>query len=444
MMFGGYPQAAHGQQGGGGRQQGGGRSYGGRGGGRGRHQGRHGGRGSGRQQQQQAGGTVIEQPAIKVCDFSATNSCSRGPACTFSHCISLAGKISTGHTQRVCTAWYNEQDKSIFTGSLDGWLKKFDLVSGQPQLTEQVIPHVPILLPVNSSGVMNVQVAFDHIFLSLSELFGDDTVGIIRYVNVANLSQVSTVKLSESNPYTHTHPIKSFIITGAPPQLVLITAGYEGIIRIWQVDPTSGEFKNIQTLEGHTRGINALLLNPTNETLWSCSDDKTIKVWAAAHNWDPVTYSVWNDASHGHEGGVTCLEYIPFGIPQTPSPTTIVVPQSGLVVSGGNDNNILVWDGGFEGCKTIKAHQDKVVALKFTILADGTLPKLFICLADGSVSIRSCDNFNLLVSVKMQEGRGPLIPNLSSIVVIREHNYFALVGENESICVFQIAPQSIP
>jgi hypothetical protein len=114
------------------------------------------------------------------------------------------------------------------------------------------------------------------------------------------------------------------------------------------------------------------------------------------------------------------------------------------VVSGGNDNNILVWDGGFEGCKTIKGHQDKVVALKFTTLADGTLPKLFICLADGSVSIRSCDNFNLLVSVKMQEGRGPLIPNLSSIVVIREHNYFALVGENESICVFQIAPQSIP
>jgi WD40 repeat protein len=44
-------------------------------------------------------------------------------------------------------------------------------------------------------------------------------------------------------------------------QLFLITAGNEGMIRMWKLNSSAGRFDAIMELEGHTRGVTALAIS---------------------------------------------------------------------------------------------------------------------------------------------------------------------------------------
>ena len=68
------------------------------------------------------------------------------------------------------------------------------------------------------------------------------------------------IQRSEDLPYTHPQPIRSFTVAINDNTLYLISAGGEGLIRTWRLNNATGTFESLAVLEGHTRGVTAILL----------------------------------------------------------------------------------------------------------------------------------------------------------------------------------------
>lgn len=60
-------------------------------------------------------------------------------------------------------------------------------------------------------------------------------------------------------PYSHPMPVVSFTTTVIGENLFVFSAGGEGLIRAWQYNKATNVFSHVSMLEGHTRGITALL-----------------------------------------------------------------------------------------------------------------------------------------------------------------------------------------
>lgn len=117
-----------------------------------------------------------------------------------------------------------------------------------------------------------------------------------------------------------------------PPQSMVYNpiTGHEQIqnnyktVQIPQPKPNTCDQK-ILDIPAHDNSINYLLLLPISDCrkyLASCSEDKTIKIW------DLLNYQLAN-LLQGHVEAVTCLLYI---------------KEAEILVSGGNDNMIRLWD----------------------------------------------------------------------------------------------------
>ena len=101
------------------------------------------------------------------------------------------------------------------------------------------------------------------------------------------------------------------------PNGFLASGSRDGKIIIWNVNETSP----LYTLLGHSFGIRDLIVI-NNEYLASCSDDKTIKLWSLS-NYNQV--NSWTASSDR-------LYSFAFD------------PQLNVLVSGGVDKEIRVWD----------------------------------------------------------------------------------------------------
>jgi hypothetical protein len=60
--------------------------------------------------------------------------------------------------------------------------------------------------------------------------------------------------------YSHPMPVVAFTTAILGDKLFVITAGGEGVIRVWQYNASANTFAIVLTLEGHIRGITSLLL----------------------------------------------------------------------------------------------------------------------------------------------------------------------------------------
>ena len=108
------------------------------------------------------------------------------------------------------------------------------------------------------------------------------------------------------------------------------------VVKLWDID--NGEL--IQTLEGHTEGVSDIAWSHDGDYLASASDDKTIRIWSIEEVSSPsgvyancTTYpaSQLNVAKvlKGHTNFVFCINFS---------------PSSNLLVSGGFDETVRVWD----------------------------------------------------------------------------------------------------
>ncbi|RMH72249.1 MAG: hypothetical protein D6680_19705 [Cyanobacteria bacterium J007] len=121
-------------------------------------------------------------------------------------------------------------------------------------------------------------------------------------------------------------------------------------------------WKCIHTLEAHQNYVIAVAIASDNQTLVSCSYDKTIKVWHldTGHLLGTLT---------GHRGWVSCLS---------------IGPDGRSLVSGSLDNRLLYWDLGTGTLKeTLTGHSSYPIAL--TSSADGQY--LVAGCFDGTIAV---------------------------------------------------------
>lgn len=111
----------------------------------------------------------------------------------------------------------------------------------------------------------------------------------------------------------------------------VFSASRDRLIKLWQVDHSSQKTQLVTDLDSHTDWVNQIMLVPqARNTLVSCSNDTTIKIWRLDalnkikdKKIKPV--STLND----HEDSVRLIDY---------------GHQHGRLFSAADDGQILMWD----------------------------------------------------------------------------------------------------
>lgn len=153
----------------------------------------------------------------------------------------------------------------------------------------------------------------------------------------------------------------------------VVSGSEDHTVKVWDIQ--TGEL--VQTFEGHDGAVTCVYFE--GDSILSGSTDMTIKMWSIRDNRCKRTL-------RGHLGEVYCVAYR---------------PSQGLVVSGGEDNDIRLWnvDGSADDCRTVlQGHESAVVCLQ---VDDG---KIVSGSADKSIKVWDWRRGLCLYTLKQHTG----------------------------------------
>jgi len=190
----------------------------------------------------------------------------------------------------------------------------------------------------------------------------------------------------------------------------LFTAGDDLKIKAFSFHTT----EKVCEFDGHKDFLRKIIFNPVANYLLSCSDDKTIIQWTNSGN-SYVKSQIWTEHRHfvmdikfnPHETGIFASASLDstiklWHIKSTNSNGTLKGHKSGvncidfykgdrpLLISGGDDYEVIVWDLSSKGIlRRLKHHENNVIDVVFM----DKLPLFSSISEDGKINLYSLKNF---------------------------------------------------
>lgn len=141
---------------------------------------------------------------------------------------------------------------------------------------------------------------------------------------------------------------------------VLASASADRTVRLWRIQ--NNEVQPLKTLTGHQDWVTDIAFSPDNQIIASASRDKTIKLWQL----DGTLITTLS----GHNGWVNTIDFA----------------SDNLLASGGEDNQIKLWQIDHQSSKelrTITGNKDRITQVKFSANGD----ELISASGDGEVKL---------------------------------------------------------
>ncbi|MDZ4401394.1 PQQ-binding-like beta-propeller repeat protein [Prosthecobacter sp.] len=179
-----------------------------------------------------------------------------------------------GHTDKVFTAAFAPDSKTLATGAADNTVRLWDIATMKERL----------VLQGHTGAVMSV--AFSPDGKTLASSSADHTV---KLWDTSNGKQLATLK-------GHEDEVRA--VAFAPDGKTLATGSTDKTVRLWD----AATQKERAELRGHRGSINGLAFSPDGKTLATGSSDETIKLWDVANAKEQATL-------RGHRSSVTAIAF---------------------------------------------------------------------------------------------------------------------------------------
>lgn len=174
-----------------------------------------------------------------------------------------------------------------------------------------------------------------------------DKSAIVWRINQSQDQQIEYAR-PERSLLGHSHFVQDVVLSN--DSNYALTASWDGTLRLWNLK--TGETTN--SFIDHEKDVLSVAFSPLNHKIISGSRDKTIRLWNVLGE---CKLTVRDGA---HTDWVSCVRY-------SPKPE----PENELVVSGGWDNVVKVWDKDFNLVHNLVGHTGYVSTV--TVSPDGSL-----------------------------------------------------------------------
>ncbi len=198
------------------------------------------------------------------------------------------------HTNGIYGFSTNAQQDLLFVAGGDGVLTIWNL------------PDFSLLrsIPLCTEKIRQVSIGVDHVAIAC----GDGTVRILE-LNFFN--EIKTLEVHQGG---------ATMVAHHPSKPVLLSGGKDALLKVHDI---SNDWKPLLTIAAHNFAIYDLQFDSGGKTAFTASRDKSIKVWDAT-TLDPL--QKLDAQAGGHSHSVNSIVY-----------------TSEMLVSGGDDRQIIVW-----------------------------------------------------------------------------------------------------
>lgn len=270
--------------------------------------------------------------------------------------------------------WESPAGLKIFTGGYDGYWR---LWNGSGGSFVKEFEH-----NMGQGGKVHcVDVASNMFYCGFEGMpvsMPDIPVGMTHVWNLSSPSSPPLeFQLGPMVPYAHSRSITCMLVK----QDYIVTGSQDASICIWKQDAAKGGFILAKTFIGHAREVTGVVI-VGESILWSCSTDKTIRLWDLATGECKYVVAQNTPDAQGVAGGVG----------HTKAVTSIIhfeKPQLGsFVLSSSLDSTVKVWNTSNAECMASEPHGMGVACI--TLSADIKGNPLLLCgLENGDIMIRS-------------------------------------------------------
>lgn len=268
--------------------------------------------------------------------------------------------VLKGHNKFVTALAYDRSNESIYSGSYDSVITKWNVHSGKTSSIEGEGHKNKIEAAVVDNGHLVTGAMDDSVRVTpLDPLQYANSIGVDSPVASVDSVNGNTVAVSMNKVYVIRNGaiITSQAVAGTPksvainPAANLVAVGTDdNFIHLFNLDGAALQTKS--KLEGHRGGVTALAFSPNGQHLASGSKDRAVYLWNV--NSGELEQSGWKF----HSAVVNSVAWS---------------PNSRLIASASLDQNVFVWDTQNPSNKTNIAGAHRSGSNKVTWIDDKTL-----------------------------------------------------------------------